>query len=126
MIERPGIEPGILALVEAANSSGYETYSSCEGHPDSRAAAVGFFANEEQALKLHKHLVRIREELLCNWELIARFIWRDGWVLGWKLENFGIKNDVYENETEYWLKNTEAGKTDAVRLARLFASLDEG
>ena len=44
----------------------------------------------------------------------------DTWVLGWTLENWGIKAYTYgEPEEEWWTANTEAGRGDVSRLVDL-------
>ena len=71
---------------------GYMTVSSCEGHADEKSRLELSFL---QAMM--KPFVSITPfvrsgELLCHWELTARFIRPDvTWVLGWKLENWGVK-----------------------------------
>lgn len=124
MINRDVIEPGIWPLVEAANESGCETISSCEGHPDGKKAAVVFLASNDDALRLHLGLKNIRVKLLCSWELHARFLHpTDKWVLAWKLENWGVKNKEELGHDDWWAANTEAAQQDVHHLAQLFREL---
>src|SRR5262245_49242999 len=119
------VEPGIWPLVEAANASGYETVSSCEGHAaEERPAYIEFLANYDSALRLHLALNSMSRLLRCVWQLHARFIRPDDtWVLVWTLENWGFKAYTYgEPEEEWWTANTEAGRGDVGRLVDLFKS----
>ena len=123
-VDRYAVEPGIRPLVEAANASGYPTISSCEGHPDGRKAAVVFLASNDEALRTHLGLKDIRVDLLCSWELHARFLYpTDKWVLAWKLENWGVKNKEELGHDDWWAANTEAAQQDVHRLAQLFREL---
>lgn len=120
-VNRDLIEPGIWPLVEAANDSGYPTISSCEGHTDERIAAIVFSASNDDALLLHLGLQSIRSELLCSWELSARFLHpTDKWVLAWKLENWGVKDTQAKDHDEWWEANTRVAQQDVHRLAQLF------
>jgi hypothetical protein len=65
----------------------------------------------------------IYNELLCHWELTARYIHpRDEWILGWSLTNFGVKEAGGSSEAEWWKENTEAARKDIERIAELFHS----
>lgn len=120
-VKRDVIEPGVWPVVEAANESGYETISSCEGHPDGKKAAVVFLASNDDALRIHVGLKNIRVELLCSWELHARFLHpTDKWVLAWKLENWGVKDKEELGHDDWWTANTEAAQKDVRRVAQLF------
>src|SRR5262249_8063717 len=100
------------------------TISSCEGHADEeKPAGIVFLASIDKALHLHHAIRQMSDDLLCHWELTARFICPDdAWALGWKLENWGIKNCVESNKEGRWNENTKAAREDIARLAALFNS----
>lgn len=93
------IEPGIAPLVTAMIAAGFETFSSCEGHPDrdeefNRFPCASFYASEADALGVQVALIALRGRLKCSWMLRAGFVMHrktDAWTLGWTLENGGIK-----------------------------------
>jgi hypothetical protein len=95
---RGEVEPHIAPLVRAIRATGFETFSSCEGHiteagESRRFPSVGFFAHEDAARRVHEILVRSRDTLACCWSLRGGFVARRGtdeWTLGWTLENGGI------------------------------------
>lgn len=126
MIDRTQIEDGIWPLVLAANKAGYPTISSCEGHYDQRRASIVFVADVGSALRVHTAIRDIFDDLLCNWEMSAHFLNREGeYVLAWILENWSVKSDTVLDEPEFWETTTEVGRIDVPRLADLFASLNE-
>jgi hypothetical protein len=121
-IDRVKIEDRIWPLVEAANASGYETVSSCEGHADKQSPAeIVFLCNNDEALRIDLAIRQIEDDLVCHWELTARFIHpADRWTLGWKLENWGIKKCPAAITEEWWRENTEAARKDVHRLSAVF------
>jgi len=128
---RTEIEPGIAPLVQAVTNAGYRTFSSCEGHPNQdpdlhRFPAVSFYANEQEALRVKLALGRIDNALSCSWILHAAFVaHRDTneWVLGWTLENCGIKIAADADE-EFEIKTVEVGRErDVPLLTAMFDSL---
>jgi hypothetical protein len=125
-VDRAKIEDGIWPLVEAANASGYETVSSCEGHADQESPAdIVFLCNNDEALQVHLAIRQIEDDLVCHWELTARFIHpTDKWNLGWKLENWGIKTCAAKTAGEWWTENTEAARKDIHRLSAVFQSFE--
>jgi hypothetical protein len=65
-------------------------------------------------------LIGLRNELLCSWDLSARFLHRENeWVLAWKVENWGVKTEADDRDA-WWAASTEAGQKDAIRLAAMF------
>ena len=97
---RGEVEPAIAPLVQAAQESGFVTFSSCEGHADAaeiRYPCVGFYANEDEARAVHIALVNRRDRLTCSWVLQGSFVLGRSageWRLGWTLECFGIKEQI--------------------------------
>jgi hypothetical protein len=121
-IERTKIEDGIWPLVETANASGYVTVSSCEGHADKESpAGIVFLCNNDEALRVHLAIRQIEDDLVCHWELTARFIHpANSWTLGWNLENWGIKTSAAKSADQWWTENTEAARNDIHHLSAVF------
>jgi hypothetical protein len=125
---RGEVEPAIAPLVQAAQESGFVTFSSCEGHADAaeiRYPCVGFYANEDEARAVHIALVNRRDRLTCSWVLQGSFVLGRSageWRLGWTLECFGIKEQIDAAQFDACTIET-ARATDIPALAQMFAEL---
>jgi len=127
---RGEIEPAIAPLVQAAQDSGFVTFSSCEGHADAegipRYPCVGFYANEDEARAVHIALLDRRDRLTCSWVLHGGFVHDRGageWRLGWTLECCGITEQIDDPAKFHACTIETARATDIPALIQMFAEL---
>ena len=127
---RGEIEPAIAPLVQAAQDSGFATFSSCEGHADAegipRYPCVSFFANEDKGRAVHIALSDRRDRLTCSWVLRGGFVHdRDAgeWRLGWTLECCGIIEQI-DDAAQFNARTIETARArDIPALVQMFAEL---
>jgi hypothetical protein len=127
---RGEIEPAIAPLAQAAQDSGFVTFSSCEGHADAegipRYPCVGFYANEDEARAVHIALFDRRDRLTCSWVLHGGFFHdRDAgeWRLGWTLECCGITERI-DDAAQFHTRRIETARaTDIPALIQMFTEL---
>ena len=123
---RGEIEPAIAPLVQAAQDSGFVTFSSCEGHADAEGKypCVSFFANEDKARAVHIALSDRRDRLTCSWVLRGGFVHDRGageWRLGWTLECCGIIEQI-DDAAQFDARTIETARaTDIPALVQMFA-----
>lgn len=131
---RGEVEPRIAPLVEAVQQSGFDTFSSCEGHIDEsdsenlpRFTSVAFYAYEEQARRVHEFYLHYRDRLACSWCLTASFVLHKStsqFALGWTLENCGLIEQVPFDE--FNRRTVEAGwHVDIPLLMTMFSEIQE-